>query len=160
MVRHVPVVGVLMIVHGALSLGTSLLLTILGPMVADSIQPPPSADAIPVDFGSFAVVTYLILGIPLAISAMLSLLGGIWAFRYRGKGLVFGALIVNVICGGGCYCLATAVPLLIYGLVVMLNRDVGHSFDLGAKGWTGDQIRDAWDRARLAPSQHPWPPVR
>jgi hypothetical protein len=152
MVSQVLVVGVLMIVNGALSLLFGIFIAVMGPVMftvfeqaaAQQGGPPMPAEA----RGVFTVISivYVVLGSLVAAAGILNIAGGIRAIQFRSRTLVITALFLNIIPVFTFYCALTSLGVMIYGLIVLFQADVAHAFELGASGYTAEEIR-----RRMAP---------
>ena len=85
-------------------------------------------------------VVYLVLGLAVFASGVLSVFGGVRALKYRGRTLVVVALCANLVPMFTCYCAPTSMGLMIYGLIVLFNADVARAFELGDQGISRDEI--------------------
>lgn len=136
MVTQVPIIGILMIVHGSLACIMGLLFMIIGPTI---IVMEGNRNRNQNDDKVIAVVL-LIFGGLILISGLFNIVAGIRAQKYRSRGFVLTALFLNVLsmCS---YCFLTALGLMIYGLIVMFQSDVGRAFAMGEEGYSPDEIK-------------------
>lgn len=149
MVNQVPVIGILMIVNGALCGLFGVLLIFMGPFMSTFLdfqgaQMPPQAQPQMQQMQQMVTmisIWYVILGSITALAGVMNIAGGISALRYRSRGLVITALFFNILPLFTCYCLPTSLGLMIWGLIVMFQADVTHAFSLGASGYTADEIK-------------------
>ncbi len=147
MVRHVPIVAVLMIVQGCLEVVMGLGLVGLGAVLprimqsemARQGQPPEVPD--PETMSWILLAVYGFLGLLVLSGAVLHILAGIRNYMFRSRMLGIVALIAGMVTTLiTCYCAPTAVALGVYGLVCYLNPEVTHVFGLVAAGKTKDEI--------------------
>jgi len=152
MVKHVPVLAILMIVQGALEvlmglgligMGAFIPLRMLDEMAqhggaAGGGPPGPSLEAMTWLFGGM----YGGMGVVVLIGAVLYILAGIRNYKFRGRVLGIVALIAGMVTWllGACYCAPTAIALGVYGLICFLNPEVTHAFAMGAAGKKKDEI--------------------
>lgn len=139
MVNQVQVVAILMIVNGALVSLMGLLYTAMGPTLiafmklapATASSPYPQTDT---TFMTVMSVFYLTLGLLVLTAGILNIVGGIRSLKLRGRTFAIVALFSNLAPLFTCYCLATSLPLMIYGLIVFFQADVAHAFAMVAAG--------------------------
>ena len=81
-----------------------------------------------------------------SISGCLRIASGIGSFYYRYRTLMLVSLVLGFVSVLTCYCAATAVPIGIYGLVVMLSPTAARAYAMRRAGLTPTQIRDAFNR--------------
>lgn len=144
-VRQVPVLSVLLIIQGSLECLVGLLLGAMGPMMFSVMQqqgtapkPPPGMP----NFVSIMTATYIILGLVILACGILKIVAGARSLRYRGRTLGIIACFSSLgMFLGGCYCLPTAIALMVYGLVVYFNGDVARAFEMADEGYTAEQIK-------------------
>lgn len=151
LVGHVQVVGILMIVQGVLTAVYGLIMGIMGTVLPQFMQAAMQTDPnmqeapfTPKQFGGLMMAVYLGMGIVMLILGILYIVGGMRVMQFRSR--VFGIIAQGLGLGTvfGCYCLPTAVALIVYGLIVFLNQPVKIAFDLRQQGATADQIRRAF----------------
>jgi hypothetical protein len=96
------------------------------------------------------VWVYIALGMANAVAGLINIMGGIPMMRYRYRTFVIVALFSNVATFASCYCLPTSLGLMIWGLIVMFQKDVAEAFTMGAAGISVDEIKQrlADDRRR------------
>lgn len=149
MVSQVTIIGILMIVNGALCTLYGMLLMFMGPVMSSFFnfqagQAPPQAQPQMQQMQqmmSVVSVVYVIIGAAAALAGVMNIAGGISALRFRSRTFVIIALFFNVAAFTTCYCLPTSLGLMIWGLIVMFQSDVAHAFTLGASGYTVDEIK-------------------
>ena len=151
LVRQVPVVAILMMVHGVLislaGLGLLAFAVFMPQMMRSSMR-----DAMENQQGvemqesmeqaqMFMLVIYGGLGSVILVAGGLSIFAGIRNLRYQNRVLGIVALGVGFVTVFTCYCAPTALGLGVYGLIVLLNSDVALAFQLREQGCTTDQIK-------------------
>ncbi len=136
MIGQVKVVGILMIVQGALTSIMGIVFAALGPFIFAMMSldkgHPPKADEKTVL--TIVSVIYLILGILVLIVGILNIVAGIRCLRFRGRTLAIVALFSNIVSAVTCYCAPTSIALMVYGLIVLFNGEVAEGFQLAAEG--------------------------
>jgi len=139
MTNHVPAVAVLMIVNGSLACVMGLIWVgiAVGVMVFETHRPHRDEAILFTLLGTAGVLSI--------VAGVLNIVGGIRALKYRGRGLVLTALFFNVLPIFTIYCAPTSLGLLIYGLIVMFNRDVAAAFAMGDSGMAPLEIRARFD---------------
>jgi hypothetical protein len=129
-VHHVPALGIVMMVQGALTLMLGLYLGTFGGFMARSMSEQPAVDGTLDD----AVGTFLFAA--MGGIALLHIVAGVllgwagWRVRtFHGRVLAFVALGASAVLSvTGCYCWLTALALSIWGLVVLLDDTVRARF--------------------------------
>jgi hypothetical protein len=142
--RQIPIVAILMIVQGVLEILVSFGLVAMAFFLPQQIVNDPNA--LPPNFepGTFTKMitgVYVGLGAVLFIIGALKIFAGIQNYSYRGRILGVIGLVSGMGAIFGCYCLPTAIALMIYGLIVYLNSGSERAFALGTQGYTREQIR-------------------
>ncbi|MEM9589179.1 MAG: hypothetical protein AAGA03_17995 [Planctomycetota bacterium] len=141
LVNHVPILGVLMIVQGAMVLlmgGAAGLYAVFMPQVFEQIReqaiarggnapPPPNV-------GLWVGLVGGLLCLALVAVALGTIFGGLQAFRFRRRSFSIVVLLAGLVTIVTCYCLPTQIGLTIYGLIVLLNPQVMHAFRLADQG--------------------------
>lgn len=150
MVNQVRVLAILMFVQGGLESLMGAMLLIAGPaMLLDRSGPGPKP---PAALGAIIAL----MALPILAAAGLKVAAGVFNLKFRKKALGLTAVISSVVPMFTCYCAPTALALLIYGLIVLLNGEVAQAFEMAAQGSTPEQIRAAFQRR--APVYSPPPP--
>jgi hypothetical protein len=97
---------------------------------------------------------YLALGgLVLAVS-LLRIYAGFRLFGFRNRVVGISSLTFGLATSLTLYCIPISVGLLIYGLIVLLDKPVAAAFELGTQGYTGDQIMAAFDELGAARAVH------
>jgi hypothetical protein len=86
-------------------------------------------------------IVYLVLGILVLTAGVLNLIAGIRTLKFRGRTFALVALFSNVVPMLTCYCAATGLAVMIYGLIVLFNSEVAQAFELAAKGMSPEDVR-------------------
>lgn len=124
-VSQVPIFAIVMMVHGALMVGVGLIMLISGVVLGVEFLRT-SDEALPGDpvMSGFVFGMFGIIALTHVVPGLLQLRAGyrLRSFRSRTLGLV--ALSAGVATVFGCYCAPTSIALLIWGVVVLANRDV------------------------------------
>lgn len=126
--RHVPVVGVLLIVQGALDMLMGLLLTALAVAFPIMLQTQPPSPELTPSLVGFVTVIYGGLSVLMLAVGLLSVIAGWRNYHCRGRTLGIIALACGSLTLVTCYCLPTSLCLMIYGLIVYLSEDGTRAF--------------------------------
>ena len=143
MVGQVTVLAVLMIVQGVLEILMGLMLAGMAVFMPIMIQMESSgarANGPPEEMAWLFGGIYGTLGLLTLIAAVLHILGGLGAYRFRRRRLGLVAFCFGMVTIFTCYCAPTAVALGIYGLIVYLNAPVAQAFAMGDDGRSRDEI--------------------
>ena len=151
---HVPIVAILMMVQGGLEALYSLFMFAMGVMLPTFVagaargQPAPQQGPPPAILGWAIGGIYLAIGAVCLVAAILKLVAGFRNYRFRGRTLGVVALFSGLVTLFTCYCLPTAVALLIYGLIVYFDHQTIYAFQLGDQGQSPEQIKATLERFR------------
>ncbi len=154
MVHHVIVLGVLMIVHGALSvlcgIGAGAMAFIFPAMMKAQAGMPPGPGVppppMPPQLEWVVIAIYGGAGLVLLTTGTLGLWAGIQVMKFRGHTLGIIALSAGLLTILSCYCFPTSIALFIYGLIVLLNPPVKQAFEMGQQGYSADDVRTHFSR--------------
>jgi hypothetical protein len=159
MVGHVRVLGILMIVHGVLQSLTGAMyaaMPAMFPMMAQfNMEEPP--DNMPFDPRYFAMGIYIVMSLSGIIPGITGCIAGWKLTRFQGRTLGIASLAISCVSVITCYCSITAIALLVYGLIVLMDRPVKQAFELARQGYLPEQI-DALFNPWAAPGKMPNPP--
>ena len=143
-VQQVMVVSILQIVVGALELIASAILAvytgIFGAMSTGVGIPEGEEEALFV-FGIISAVT-LFLGLAIFIAAVLRIWSGIAGFKFKRRKMAIFASVLGMTSALTMYCSVFSIGMLIYGLIIYLDRNVKRAYEMAEQGMTPDQIRD------------------
>jgi hypothetical protein len=142
MVGQVKVVAILMIVNGALVLLVGIALSVLGAAILVGVRQPQGAVVRPGEVAGVQIVSavYIVLGLLVLTAGACNIMAGVGSLRFRGRGLALTALFFNIIPLITLWCAPTCLGVMIYGLIVMFNREVAEAFRLAAEGMPADEI--------------------
>ena len=144
-VQQVMVVSILQIVVAALELLVSAILAvytgILGAMSTGAIEMPEGEEEALFVFGIISVVM-LFFGSAIFIAAVLRIWSGIAGFKFKRRKMAIFASVLGMTSALTMYCSVFSIGMLIYGLIIYLNRDVRRAYEMAEQGMTPDQIRD------------------
>lgn len=137
------VLSILMIVHGSMSLLAGLLfvgIAIMVPavMAAEGRRGPNGENFDQMKWFGFAL--YGSMGLCGLVPGGLQIYSGIQNFRLRGYTLAIVALGSGVLQMFTCYCIPTALGLLIYGLIIHLHGSTRLAYELAKQGHNFDSI--------------------
>lgn len=134
LVRQVPALGIVTVIHGGLVLLLGLFLLIYGVSLAVSFSSMPEPAPIDPNLPSAGVfegiMTWTMLGLGLlhGLVGALQLVAGFYVRTFRRRALGVVALLLGVLTVFGCYCGPTAIALIVWGLIVLLSGPVGDRF--------------------------------
>ena len=144
-VQQVMVVSILQIVVGALELLVSAILAvytgILGAMSTGAIEMPEGEEEALFVFGIISAVM-LFFGSAIFIAAVLRIWSGIAGFKFKRRKMSIFASVLGITSALTGVCSIFSIGMLIYGLIIYLNRDVRRAYEMAEQGMTPDQIRD------------------
>jgi hypothetical protein len=150
MVKHVPIVAILMIVQGCLETLMGLMLVAMGGffpvmMQMEMQQQENRPQELPPEAMTWILlVVYGGLGLLTLVAAGLHIFAGIRNLKYRSRTLGLIALAGGMVTVFTCYCAPTSIALGVYGLVTYLNAEVTQAFALGESGRTRQEIEAAF----------------
>ncbi len=151
MVGQVPILGVLMIIQGALvvvlGIGVAMLAAFMPAMIQQQMQNNPTRQGNdPADMTHFMLAIYGGVSMVILLIGISGILAGLRVFRFQGR--TFGIISLSVGLGTivGCYCFPTALALMVYGLIVLVNQPVITAFELGRQGHSSQRIQQAFAR--------------
>ena len=143
MFTHLQAVGILQVVAGGMELVVATLYVFI---MGTFLLARDDANAL-LDGGPRAFfLIYASIWACVAVSGCLRIASGISSFYYRRRTLMLVSLVLGFVSVMTCYCAATAVPIGVYGLVVMLSSTAKRAFAMRRAGMTPQQIRDAFNR--------------
>ena len=144
-VQQVMVVSILQIVVGALELLVSAILAvytgILGAMSTGAIEMPEGEEEALFVFGIISAVM-LFFGSAIFIAAVLRIWSGIAGFKFKRRKMAIFASVLGMTSALTMYCSVFSIGMLIYGLIIYLDRNVKRAYEMAEQGMTPDQIRD------------------
>jgi hypothetical protein len=164
MVHQVRIVAVLNAVQGGLELLMGMLTAGMGVFfqimlqIEKSANPgqPRAASDPPEAFYWLMAAMYGALGLAVLTGGILRLAACVQNFRFQGRTLGFVSIIGGMASVLSCYCAPTAIAILVYGLIVLLNPAVTMAFAMRKQGYSVDEILAAF--MPYPPVQYP-PPV-
>ncbi|HEY8432839.1 MAG TPA: B-box zinc finger protein [Sandaracinaceae bacterium] len=131
-VAQIPAFGIALMVHGGITAATGLYYAVFGGFLALEWARVPSepSDALPIDalFESLFFGVAALMGLVHFVPGALQMWAG-WRVRtYRSRRLAILALVAGLVAGIGCYCAPTSIGMLVWGLVILMERDVRERF--------------------------------
>ncbi len=129
MIRHVRIVAVLTMCHGAMLCLMGAMLLMFTYFFASM-----PAGGVPAQTGMMMLAYYLVIGLGVAGVGVGSIYAGYCNFSFRGRILGIVMLSLGMVSVMTCYCAPTSIALAIYGLIVYLNQNVSKAFALGEQG--------------------------
>jgi hypothetical protein len=162
-VGQVKIVGILMMVNGMTVALMGVLYAAMGPLMMAVMPPPPAGGGGPPQ--ELFLVIYGVQGGVTLLCGILNVIAGYRVMTMRNR--VFGivALFTNLISLMTCYCILTSVAMMIYGLIVLFQPDVGRAFEMVKGGATPEEavrrftrsygdVRDDYDE--MSDSRRRW----
>jgi len=147
LVHHVRVVAILMMVQAGLEVLAGIGLIGLGAfmpqfMAAHMESMPQGQQQIqaPQEFFWVMFAVYGGMGLVALVAGILHGIAGIRNYRFQSRRLGIVAVSVGLLTLFTCYCLPTAVGVAVYGLIVLLNREVAEAFALVETGHALDDV--------------------
>jgi len=159
-VGQVRVVGILMLVHGITVVLFGGVLVAVGVMLM-AMPAGPGGGPEPWIMGGM----YGGGGVLIAILGVLHSVAGVRVMGMKNRVLGLVALFSNTLLLMTCYCTLTAIPMMIYGLIVLFQSDVTRAFEMVAAGATPEEavrrftghygdVRDDYDE--MSDSRREW----
>ena len=81
-------------------------------------------------------------GFTIFIVAVLRIWSGIAGFKFKRRKMSIFASVLGITSALTGVCSIFSIGMLIYGLIIYLNRDVRRAYEMAEQGMTPDQIRD------------------
>jgi hypothetical protein len=134
-VGHVKIVGILMLVQGIIILLIGAGLGVIGVIAMAAVPPPPGGGMEPYIVGGL----YLAIGLMFLGCGTLNAVAGVRTMSFRNRVLGLVALFSNALIIMSCYCAITAIAVMVYGLIVLFNRDVTRAFEMVARGASAEE---------------------
>jgi len=133
-VRHVRVLGILMLIHGGLLVATGLYYVIFGGFMLDAFADIPADPNDPASemLPGMMVGIVSLMGAAQFLPGGLQIIGGWRLFQLHGAGWAWGGALAGVVSLLGCYCAPTAFALLGYAVFVLSRDEVRARIAVGA----------------------------
>ncbi|GAB4216488.1 MAG: hypothetical protein OHK0013_43050 [Sandaracinaceae bacterium] len=134
-VPQVEWLAVVTMVHGGLMLAYALLLVVYGVAFGAAfssvvLQPTPGRETPPPElFGGIMAGTVGLMALGMLVPGLLQLVAGWYMRQFRYRLLAVVALVSGLVSILGCYCFPTSLALLVWGAIVLFDRDVGQRFE-------------------------------
>lgn len=81
-------------------------------------------------------------GFTIFIAAVLRIRSGIAGFKFKRRKMAIFASVLGMTSALTMYCSIFSIGMLIYGLIIYLDRNVKRAYEMAEQGMTPDQIRD------------------
>jgi Na+-transporting methylmalonyl-CoA/oxaloacetate decarboxylase gamma subunit len=121
---HVPVLSILLIVHGVLMSLLGLMILALGVItVVEGLSN--GDDLVPVITPAGCYLLMCLCGL---VGGSLQIFGGISAYQWKRYKLFKAAVVSTVLGLGTCYCILTSLAIFVWGLVVVNDISVQERF--------------------------------
>ena len=144
-VQQVRVSSSLQIMVGGLELLPAAYLLVLAGIVGSSFF---KTNELPAGLGNrpiqifFTYAAFLFGGSTIFIVAVLRIWSGIAGFKFKRRKMSIFASVLGITSALTGVCSIFSIGMLIYGLIIYLNRDVRRAYEMAEQGMTPDQIRD------------------
>jgi hypothetical protein len=144
-IQQMPVYSILLMIHGGLVLLLALGLAVLAAVIPFGISLEGGADGAGIDDEERMMLYFMTFGYGLAAAgtgaiALVQFWAGWRGFRFRNRILGFCGVGAAFLCSLSCYCAPTGISLGIWGLILLLNPDIQHAFELARGGMSRQQI--------------------
>ena len=137
-VQQVRVSSSLQIMVGALELlAAAYLLVMVGVIAVESVLNRQADFRILIEFTAVSFG-----GFTIFIVAVLRIWSGIAGFKFKRRKMSIFASVLGITSALTGVCSIFSIGMLIYGLIIYLNRDVRRAYEMAEQGMTPDQIRD------------------
>lgn len=128
-VSQVPALGIVMMIHGAMILSLGIFLVVYGAFFAAAAYDTPNPLAGPAEVIAQLVVSSMVgIGLLQFLPGVLQIVAGWRARTYHSRGFAIAALVAGLLAMITCYCAPTSIAMLVWGLVVLLGKDVAARF--------------------------------
>jgi len=153
MISQVPILGVLMILQGAMEFLVGIVIVgyaIFMPQFMQQMQNQaakqggPQPPALPAQAAAWITIGGSVLAVVILAIALLTIYSGFKVYRFKSRTLAIVSLFSGLVMIATCYCFPTSLALTIYGLIVMLNPSVKLGFDLQKNGYSAQNIQRAF----------------
>jgi hypothetical protein len=164
LVGQVKIVGILMMVNGVTVALMGAVYVGIGFFMNAAMPAPPAAAG-----GGFPpelfLIIYGVLGGVTFIVGVFNVVAGYRVMTMRNRALGLVALFSNLLALMTGYCALTAIGMMVYGLIVLFQPDVGRAFEMVGRGATPeeavrhftrryDDVRDDYDE--MSDSRRQW----
>ncbi len=152
LIGQVTVVGILMIVQGALEVFMGIVVagyaaffpTFMDAMQEQAVKTGETMQPMPPEFANWMMAGGALLGGLVLIIGIVTIIAGYKITQFRGRILAIVSLCLGLTSVFTCYCFPTALALTIYGLIVLLNTPVKLAFEYAAAGYSNKAIQRAF----------------
>jgi len=133
-VRHIRVLGILMLIHGGLLVATGLYYVIFGGFMLEAFADIPADPGDPASamLPEMMVGVVALMGAAQFLPGGLQIIGGWRLFKMHGVGWAWGGALAGVVSLLGCYCAPTAFALAGYAVFVLSRDEVRARIAAGA----------------------------
>lgn len=155
MISQVQILGVLMIIQGAMEFLAGIAIAgyaVFMPQFMQEMQnqaakqgtQPPAGMQQMQQTAGWLTVGGSVLAVVIVAVAVMTIFSGFKVYRFQGRTLAIVSLCSGLLMLFTCYCFPTSLALTVYGLIVMLNPSVKLGFDLQRKGYSAQSIQRAF----------------
>lgn len=142
MFAQLLVVGILQSVAGAMELMVAGIYTV---MIVVFLTSANGGETLFEGGPPIVLLVYGIIWFCVGLSGCLRLVSGISSFYFRNRLLMLISLVFGFVSIFTCYCAVTALPLGIYGLIIMLSPTAKRAFAMRRAGMSANEIRQAFN---------------
>jgi hypothetical protein len=146
MVGQVQVVSILMIVQGALAMVMGFFYVAGGLINVAGVANSRGGRSEDETIAMIVMSILVLLGFGMLLVGALNIFGAIRAMSFRSRTFAIFALFSNILGVFTCYCTPTSLGVMIYGLIVMFNREVAQAFELASQGESKQSILERFTR--------------
>lgn len=142
-------VAVFLIVQGSLEALMGAFYAAMAPFMFAMLKFAPSSGSSappPPPYAGLFSLVYVAMGLPILAVGILKIVAGIRNHKYKNRVLGIVALGSGAITVYTCYCLPTAIGLMVFGLMVYLNEQSVRAFELGEAGRTPQEVKQELER--------------
>lgn len=147
MLSHMKPFGICMLVQAGLEILWALVCILIAtvlPEFLSKLQQGPNRP--PADFKEIMLIAYGSMGVVILGIAILRIFAALKVMQYQGRILAFVSLGSGMLSFlAGCYCLPTAIGLLVWGIIILINEPVKQAFEMRAAGTSKRRINEAFD---------------
>ena len=147
LVHHVRIIAILMMVQGGLEVLAGIGLIGLGvfmpQFMAMQMETMPQRQQqmqLPPELFWIMFAMYGGMGLVALVAGILHGMAGMRNYRFQGRRLGIVAASAGLLTLFTCYCLPTAIGVAVYGLIVLLNREVAEAFAMVEAGHSPDDV--------------------
>ncbi len=160
---QVPVYSILLMVHGGLVLLLGLALGGFAAVIPIGLSFEEGGNGAEMDDQDrmmmyVVAIGYGVMAAGTIVIALVQFWAGWRGYRFRNRVLAFCGVGAAFLSSLSCYCAPTGIALGIWGLILLLNPDIKHAFELAEDGMSRQQIMRFYSGTPTAPAAAPASP--